>query len=59
MNPKCPYCEKKLHLRDFYVMELDKKGRKGVRGFLGEFGAYNQKFHCPFCGKILGFTAAT
>jgi len=59
MNPKCPYCEKELHLRDFYVMELDKKGRKRVRGFLGEFGAYNQMFHCPFCGKILGFTAAT
>ena len=59
ISPKCPYCEKDLHLRDFYVIELDKKGRKRNKGFLGEHaGWYNQMYHCPFCGKILGFTNA-
>lgn len=59
INPKCPYCEEELHLQDFYVMKLDKKGRKCVSGFLGEaIGLYNQMYHCPFCGKILGFTNA-
>ena len=59
ISPKCPYCEKDLHLRDFYVIKLDKKGRKRNKGFLGEHeGLYNQMYHCPFCGKILGFTNA-
>jgi uncharacterized Zn-finger protein len=58
VKPKCPYCEKELHLTDFYVMELDKKGHKRVRGFLGEHRGANQMFHCPFCGKILGFSNA-
>lgn len=59
ISPKCPYCEEELHLRDFYIMDLDKKGRKRVRGFLGEgVGLYKQMYHCPFCGKILGFTNA-
>jgi len=55
-SPKCPYCEKELHLSDFYIMDLDKKGRKFAVGFLGEYVRFNQMFHCPFCGKILGFT---
>ena len=60
IKPKCPYCEEELHLRDFYVLEIDKKGRKRTKGFLGErIGWYNQMYHCPFCGKILGFTNAT
>ncbi len=59
ISPKYPYCEKNLHLRDFYVIELDKKGRKRVKGFLCEkSGWYNQMYHCPFCEKILGFTNA-
>ena len=58
INPKCPYCEKELHLHDFYITHLDKKGRKIPAGFLGEYTRYNAMFHCPFCGKILGFTAA-
>ena len=58
VSPKCPYCEKELHLCDFYVMELDKKGRKREKGFLGEsIDRYHKMFHCPFCGKILGFTS--
>ena len=59
ISPKCPYCEEELHLYDFYIMDTDKKGRKRVRGFLGEHvGWANQMYHCPFCGKILGFTNA-
>ena len=58
ISPKCPYCEKELHLRDFYIMKLDKKGRKIPKGFLGEHVRPTQMFHCPFCGKILGFTSS-
>jgi uncharacterized Zn-finger protein len=58
ISPKCPYCEKELHLIDFYVTELDKKGYKKYRGFLGEHYEANQMYHCPFCGKILGFSNA-
>ena len=59
LSPKCPYCEKELHLRDFFVYELDKKGQKRIRGFLGEKAMwYCQMYHCPFCGKILGFVNA-
>lgn len=54
--PKCPYCEEELHLTDFYVLELDKKGHKRIRGFLGEYTGVIKMFHCPFCGKILGFS---
>ena len=59
ISPKCPYCEKELHFRDFYVYELDKKGNTRIKGFLGEHSrGYGQMYHCPFCGKILGFTNA-
>ncbi len=58
VSPKCPYCEKELHLTDFFTMKLDKKGHKMIKGFLGEYGGSNQMFHCPFCGKILGFANA-
>ena len=57
ITPKCPYCEKELHLYDFFIMELDKKGHKSYRGFLGEtFHHTTRMWHCPFCGKILGFS---
>jgi len=57
ITPKCPYCEKELHIYDFFIMELDKKGHKRYRGFLGETFRYNTRmWHCPFCGKILGFS---
>ncbi len=56
ISPKCPYCEKELHLHDFFLMELDKKGRKRVKGFIGEVHDGEKMFHCPFCGKILGFS---
>jgi len=36
-------------------MKLDKKNRKTYKGFLGEYVGGCQMFHCPFCGKILGF----
>ncbi|GAI59022.1 unnamed protein product, partial [marine sediment metagenome] len=38
--------------------DLDKKGHKIPKGFLGEHIRPTQMFHCPFCGKILGFTSA-
>lgn len=56
VKPKCPYCEKELHLADFHVMKLDKKNRKIYKGFLGEHVLGCQMYHCPFCGKILGFS---
>ncbi|MFX1296368.1 MAG: hypothetical protein ACFFD2_16135 [Promethearchaeota archaeon] len=57
VTPKCPYCEEELHLYDFCIIEIDKKGRKHVRGFLGESIGYSMRmWHCPFCGKILGFS---
>jgi len=56
VSPKCPYCEKELHLHDFYILELDKKGHKIAKGVLSEYIVGKQMFHCPFCGKILGFT---
>ncbi len=58
VNPKCPYCEKELHLHDFFTSKLDKKGGKTVVGFLGESVRFLHMYHCPFCGKILGFTNA-
>jgi hypothetical protein len=58
VSPKCPYCEKELHLHDFYLLKTDKKGRKAIAGILGESFGYSNMFHCPFCGKILGFTNA-
>ncbi len=58
VNPKCPYCEKELHLQDFFTFKLDKKGGKTVVGFLGESVRFLQMYHCPFCGKILGFSNA-
>jgi len=58
ISPKCPYCEKELHFRDFYITDLDKKGHKIPKGFLGEHIRSTRMFHCPFCGKILGFTSA-
>lgn len=58
VNPKCPYCENELHLHDFFILEIDKKGRKTVVGSLGEYLKFLHMFHCPFCGKILGFTNA-
>lgn len=59
ISPKYPYCEEELHLYDFYVMKIDKKGRKRMKGFLGEgFGWFKEMYHCHFCGKILGFTNA-
>jgi len=59
ISPKCPYCEKELHLRDFFVYELVKKGHKRIKGFLGETaGWWGQMYHCPFCGKILGFASS-
>ena len=58
VSPKCPYCEKNLHLQDFYVVQIDKKGRKYPIGFLGERSGYTKMFHCPFCGNILGFADA-
>ena len=56
--PRCPYCEKELHLPDFYVVKIDKKGRKYQLGFLGEPTGYTHMFNCPFCGNILGFSSA-
>lgn len=57
VTPKCPYCEKELHIYDFCIMEVDKKGRKRFRGLLGESIGYHMRmWHCPFCGKILGFS---
>jgi len=57
ISPKCPYCEKELHIYDFFIVEVDKKNRKSIRGFLGESaGLAMAMFHCPFCGKILGFS---
>ena len=56
ISPKYPYCEEELHLSDFYLLKLDKKGHKMVSGFLGEYTSSGQMFHCPFCGKILGFS---
>ena len=57
ISPKCPYCEEELHIYDFYKIKLDKNGRKLYRGFIGEsFGFYKEMHHCPFCGKILGFS---
>ena len=59
ISPKCPYCEEELHLHDFYVIKIDKKGRKVAQGFLGEnMWGLKEMYHCPFCGKILGFTNA-
>ncbi len=56
LKPLCPYCEKELHLSDFYTTRLDKKGRKRARAFKGEFYGSQKLWHCPFCGKILGFS---
>jgi len=57
--PKCPYCEKELHLHDFYTTRLDKKGNMRVVGFIGEkMGFYMKMWYCPLCGKILGFSDA-
>ena len=58
VSPKCPYCEKELHLQDFFILKIDKKGRKSIAGSLGESFYHSHMFHCPFCGKILGFTNA-
>jgi len=49
INPKCPYCEKDLHITDFCVADRDKKGRKILKGLLGEYVGSLQMFHCPFC----------
>ncbi len=55
--PKCPYCEKELHITDFYTFEVDKKGRRKNAIFLGELREpYTKMWNCPYCGKILGFT---
>jgi len=37
IKPICPYCEKELHLDDFNITVLDKKGRERPRRFKGEF----------------------
>ena len=58
ISPKCPHCEKELHLHDLFVLKLDKKGHKTIAGSLGESFRYLRMYHCPFCGKILGFTNA-
>jgi hypothetical protein len=58
ISPKCPYCENELHLQDFYLMKVDKKGHKIPAGFLGEYTRGTQMFHCPYCGKILAFSSA-
>lgn len=58
VKPKCPHCEKELHLHDFFVLKIDKKGRKAFAGSLGESCFNLSMYHCPFCGKILGFTNA-
>jgi predicted amidophosphoribosyltransferase len=55
IKPICPYCEKELHLDDFNVNYIDKKGRIKPKGFKGEFFFTFKMFYCPFCGKILGF----
>ncbi len=56
INPKCPFCKKELHIDDFYVIKLDKKGRKKYRGFKGEHTWRKKMWYCPFCGSILGFS---
>ena len=57
VNPRCPYCEKELHIYDFFIVEINKKGQKRSRCFLGESNSYSTRmWHCPFCGKILGFS---
>jgi hypothetical protein len=56
IRPKCPFCDKELHISDFYFVKLDKKGRKEYRGFKGEYTKRKKMWYCPFCGSILGFS---
>lgn len=59
VKPICPYCEKEIHLSDFFTTRLDKKGHKRIVGFICENGPQSkQMWYCPLCGKILGFSNA-
>jgi predicted amidophosphoribosyltransferase len=54
--PICPYCEKELHINDFFVITLSKKGQQRPRGSKTESCWHVDMWYCPLCGKILGFS---
>lgn len=65
---KCPYCNKEIHLEDFFIVTkketkkgkiktkiLDFKGEYFRIGLIG-FRNYVRMWACPLCDTILGFS---